>query len=187
MASFWKRFTTHLSYIWKGAFVQTIEALIQNTRKSIGETSNVFLKILKVLWLLILIIVLAITLLFKNLFRLIKRLFIVVLEEINFYVARIAGASKNLNKQWGGIVLILTDIKDFLVNKINDDNASFSDHFRGNAAKLIFWDFPIANIVWLFWFALTLTMSILLFVSIIIVFPPIIHRVAREAILSAID
>jgi hypothetical protein len=182
MSSFWKRFTTRLGSIWKGTFTQTIESLIQNTIKSIKETSNVFLKIFYVLWLSFLIIILAIVLLFKNLFRLVKRLFIVTLEEINFYVALITNASKNLNAQWGGIVQILVDIKDYLLNKIGDDDASFANHFKGNTAKLIFWDFPIANIIWLFLFIVTLVMSILLFVSIIIVFPPLLHRVLREAI-----
>ena len=112
MTSFWKRFTSQLGFVWKGTFIKTLESLIDNTIKSISETSNVFLKSLKVLWLSFLIVVLAIVLLFKNIFRIIKRLFIITLEEINFYVALIANSSNNLNKQWGNIVLILIDIKD---------------------------------------------------------------------------
>jgi hypothetical protein len=185
MSSFWNRFTIRLGSIWKGTFTQTIESLIQNTIKSIRDTSNVFLKVFYVLWLLLLIIILAVVLLFKNLFRLIKRLFIVTLEEINFYVALITNASKNLNTQWGGIVQILVDIKDYLLNKIGDDDASFTNHFNGNVAKLIFWDFPIANLIWLLLFVVTLAMSVLLFVSILIVIPPLLHRVLREALQSA--
>ena len=142
MASFWKRFEIHFSSVWKGTFTQTIKSLIQNTVKSIKETSNVFIKTLNVFWLIILIIFLSIALFFKNIFKFIKRLFIVSLEEINFYVALIAKASKNLNNQWGEIVKLLFDIKEYLLQKLDDDEKkSFSKHFNGNLYKLIFWIF----------------------------------------------
>ncbi|MBX3036630.1 MAG: hypothetical protein KF758_06935 [Anaerolineales bacterium] len=178
MNAFWNKFTSQFSKVWKGSFTETIKVLINNTFEGIGETSNVLIILVKVLWVLVLVVILSIVLLFKNFYRVIRRIFIITFQEINFYIAIFAGASRTLRQKWNDILAILIDLKDYLLSKINDEDV-FTGRFQGKIPQLLLWDFPIANLLWLFWLTISLLMSAILFVSFIIIFPPVLHRAIR--------
>jgi hypothetical protein len=181
MATYWQRLKSRLGSIWKGSFVETLEALIQNTLTSIRETSNVLLIFFKVLWVSFLVVILAIVLLFKRLYRLIRRLLTITLQELNFYATLMASQSKNLRGKWNDIFIVLADVKIYLADKIDSDGAMYSSRYNGKIWQLFLWDFPFANISWVVLFAVSLLMSIVLVISTLLIFPPILHRIVREA------
>ena len=182
MTTFWKRFTSRLSTIWKGSFVETLEALLKNTLTSIGDTSNVFLISIKILWVSFLVVILAIVLFLKKISRLIRRLLTITLQELNFYATLMASQSKNLRQEWSNIFIVLVDVKNYLADKIDNDDAPYSNHYSGKIWQLFLWNFPLANISWVLLFAVSLLMGISLVASTLLIFPPILHRIVRKAL-----
>lgn len=178
MKNFWSKLKPRIRQLTSQSFVDTIRELIKNTIKSIGDTSNVLIIILKLLWVLLLVIILSIVLLFKRLFRLIRRLVVITIQEINSYAALLAKISKNLRQRWNDVLIVFIDIQHYLLGKIQDDQTRFIRNYQASHWKLFLWDFPAINILWLIWFAISLAMGLLLLVSSVVLFP-VLHMFIR--------
>jgi hypothetical protein len=120
-------------------------------------------------------------LLLKKLYRLIRRLLTITLQELNFYATLMANQSKNLRSKWGDILIVLADVKIYLADKIDNDDALYSSRYNGKIWQLFLWDFPLANILWVVLLAISMLIGISLVVSTLLIFPPILHRLVREA------
>lgn len=180
MKNYWGGFREEVRALFQNTFIETLESLIENTISSISDTSNVFVKSVKLLWVTSLILVLVIVLFFKRVWRLIRRVAIITIQEINIYIAVLAKLSKDLHEKWENVLIVFLDIQKYLIRKIRDDNTSFETSYDGKYGELLFWEFPSINILWLLWLLVSLIMVTLLAVSSLVMFP-VLHMIVRVA------
>jgi len=84
------------------------------------------------------------------------------------------------------MLTVFSDIQKYLVGKISDDEASFQATYNGKYGKLLLWEFPGINILWLLWFVISLVMGFFLVISSLILFP-ILHMILRVALTPKSD
>lgn len=187
-----RRINSALSGLFRNYFPEdltdTLNRLVERLIESIRESSSGFVKIFLSLVLIPLIGFLAFVLLIKNFFqylwrflkfiyRLIKQWVKLTLQEISFYIEKLAETSHHFREAWSRVYELGQATVQFLAEKIQNDDAVFE--YDNSVDFSIMVINPLEKTgLWIFW--LVVSSIMVLFLTLTAIFlTPLLHRWLR--------
>lgn len=187
-----RRIKSALSGLFRNYFPEdltdTLNRLVERLIESIRESSNGFIKVFLSFVLIPIIGLLAFILLIKNffkylwrflkfLYRLFKQWLKLTLQEISFYIEKLAVASHNFREAWSQVYDLGQATVQFLAEKIQDDDANFVYDHPINYSITIINPLKVTG-VWIIWLVFSSIMILFLALTSIYM-TPLIHRWLR--------